>query len=1489
MKSNFTGASIHEIFEDRVERFCCGEAFTSTDPVAVVFENQQLTYRELNQRANKLARYLQAVGVGPEVLAGIGVERSLDMVVGLLAILKAGGAYVPLDPGYPPERLALILEDAKVSVLLTQEKLAGVWASSMEIARQYDPEFQPPRAICVDAQWPEIAQYSGENLQSGIQPHNLAYTIYTSGSTGKPKGVQVEHRSAVNFLNSMRFSPGMTSADVLLAVTTICFDIAALELYLPLCAGARVVVASRKVASDPNGLAELLDSSSATVVQATPATWQLLVNAGWKGNKQLKILCGGEALPRELANRLLQRCSELWNLYGPTETTIWSAAGRVEEGKGPVPIGRAIANTEIYLLDENLQPVPRGELGELYIGGAGLARGYLNKPELTAEKFIPNPFEIEQLSSCRQNSQSDDVACQSRQNPSARLYRTGDLARYRPDGSLEYIGRSDQQVKVRGYRIELGEIEAALSQHPDVAQVAVAAMAANEDGDREKRLVAYVVPHAHCRDRSSEGDCAESWQKIWNEAYSQPPAWQDPTFNISGWNNSYTGLPLPEEQVREWVDRTAERILALKPKRVLEIGCGTGLLLFRIAPHCQHYCGTDITEEAVRYIEQQFDKLDGDWSRVTLRQTAADALEGIGTEPFDTVIINSVIQYFPCIDYLVGVLEKVVSLVQPGGCIFVGDVRSFPLLEAFHTSVALHQAPNSLSRDQLQQRIAERLSQETGLTVAPTFFRAIGQHLPEVSDVTIQLKRGRFQNELTRFRYDAILHVGTELERAEPVWLDWQKDELTLPSLRRLLAEVQPEMLGISRIPNARVLADLEAIALLSADNGPTTAGALRETLREMAREAIDPENLWVLSQELGYCASVSWSGDGGGGRCEAVFRKAAGTLAVAEFITSCRMQAAALGQKRWSDYANQPKQEEETRQLVPQLRSFLKEKLPEYMLPSAFVILEAMPLTPNGKIDRRSLPAPNRARPVLGAAYVAPRTEIEEKLAHIWVQVLGVEPIGIHDNFFELGGHSLLTTQLLSQVRETFQVNLPLRHLFENPTVAELAVAIAFGAWRDTPLQDVEVRSVADLSAEAILDPTIRRGELLPVRAIETAIDSIFLTGATGFVGAFLLDELLKSTRSRVYCLVRASTLEEGRQKILKNLQRYGLGRASRQKQSKYPASSRCQAFIRHYENIAARVVPVIGNLSQPLLGLSEEQFQHLAGEIDVIYHSGAAVNLLYPYAALRSTNVQGTQEILRLATEKKLKPVHYISSLAVFESANYFGVKVIREEDELDVAEFLCDGYAQSKWVAEKLVKTASLRGVPVSIYRPGMISGDSKTGVSNTDDLICRTIKGFIQMGLAPDIDIKVDMTPVDYIASSIIHLSRQKDAFGQIFHLVNPQPLHLSDLVEEIRKMGYAIEQVGYAEWQSQLIRTVSAFPEHALSPLLALFTEKNPLTQLTYLERSSMGSQVFDCENTVRGLAGVAIACPPVDATLLKTYFSYFIETGFLEGRRLLRA
>jgi len=988
---------VHQLFEEQAER--------SPNRIAAVCENQQITYSELNARANQIAHYLQQLGVKPEVIVGLCVDRSLEAIAGILGILKAGGAYLPLDPAMPKERLALMLQNAQAPVLLTQQHLI----KNLPETKAY--------IVCLDK---DIPSFSPTTFVSA-SPENLAYIIYTSGSTGTPKGVAIEHRQLLNYLHGIQEKLNLPSGANYATVSTFAADLGNTVIFPALCSGGCLHIISQERATDPQAIAAYFQQHSIDCLKIVPSHLKALLSASnaLQILPKKRLILGGEPLMWNLIETIQKYnpdCS-IFNHYGPTETTVGVLTYQVKmQGdriSETVPLGRPLPNTQIYLLDSHLQPVPVGVAGELYIAGAGLARGYLNQPELTAEKFI-----------CNSLSQESET----------RLYKTGDLARYLPDGNIEFIGRVDRQVKLRGFRIELGEIEAGLSHHPSVREAAVL-LQENEPGNQ--RLVAYIVSH----------------------------------------------------------------------------------------------------------------------SKLSVQDS-----------------------------------------------------------------------------------------------------------------------------------------------------------------------------------------------------------------------------------------------------------------------------------------------------QLIESLRSFLKEKLPEYMIPSAFVVLKALPLTPNGKIDRQALPAPSIAANFTDT-FVGPRTPGEEILAGIWSQLLNLKKVGIHDNFFDLGGHSLLITQLLAQVRESFQVELPLRVLFEAPTVAGLAEKIEMQQGGNTA---GDRPSNFDINAEAILDPAIRPETAIFEPTAEPT--RILLTGATGFLGAFLLRELLLQTQAEIYCLVRSDDAESAKKRIQSSLEYYSIWD----------------------EHLSYRIIPIVGDLAQPLLGLSEEQFRKIASQIDVIYHNGAFVKFTYPYSVLKLSNVLGTQEILRLASQIKLKPVHFVSTISVFSSAGESGVRAVGEQDELTPGEVLKGAYPQSKWVAEKLIEIGRERKIPISIYRPGRISGHSQTGACNSSDSLYRLLAGCVQLGCVPDGDKRMNVAPVDYVSRAIVHLSRQKESSGKNFHLVNPHSFYLSELVTWIRSIGYPIERVSYETWQAEIVNRAGNSPDHALYPLVGLFSEK-----VSEAEMPQSGTLHFDCQNTLDGLATTDITCPQADANLFRTYISYLADCGLI--------
>jgi amino acid adenylation domain-containing protein len=1007
---------VHRLFEAQVLR--------TPDAMAVLSENGQLTYQALNIRANQLARYLHDRDVGPDTPVGLCVDRSLEMIIGILAVLKAGGFYVPLHPTDPPKRLALMAQKAGVHVLLTTQSLLQRWSNVPQ-------QVWITQSICIDQMSQVIARNSGENLNVFVRPDYLLYLLFTSGSTGTPKGVAMPHRALMNLLWWQQQQTPTGVGQRVLQFTPLTFDVATQEIFTTLCFGGLLVLVSEAVRRNPQALWEFLESQSIErLFLPFVALQQLAQTAQGKRPAGLReVITAGEQLQiiPAIAHFFSDGRCTLHNQYGPTEThvvTAYSLPADVQSWSRLPPIGRPVTNVQIYVLDPKMREVAVGEAGELYVGGVCLARGYYGEPELTQERFMPNPF------------------------APGRLYKTGDLARYLPDNNIEFLGRLDHQVKIRGFRVELGEIEVTLKQHPHVRD---AVAWATEDSHGNRQLLACIVPNKEdLQEKNADFQAAHvaHWRQVWDTIYSQPASDQEQTRNHLGWKDSYTGRPIPSAQMREWLDATVDRILSWRPDRVLEIGCGTGSLLRRIAPHCSRYTATDISLEALKKVEQSLARISGSISDVTLINIAADDFRGFKTEAFDTVIINSVVELFPSVDYVKNVVEKALATVRPGGLIFIGDVRSLPLMKAFHASVQLYGAPTWLPIEQLQLRIANHWKKEPQLLIDPPFFTALKQHLPRITHVQSQLRRGYYRNEMTRFRYDVTLHVEKD-PRARPTcrWLDWQKNELTLAAIRQHLAEHRPAILGIEHIPNARLLKEARLLELLAGGEDLATVADLRSALRMLDGEGVEPEALWALAdasmdarhehEKLPYVCYVNFSRGNAIDCVDVVYQRyddpSGASSALFENIRDSQIRSS-------KEYANDPLESQQLHQLGTRLRDYLAARLPDYMVPAKFSMIDALPLTPSGKIDRRSLPTVSTERPELTTVLVASQTKAECQIAAIWREALQLDTVGIHDNFFDLGGNSMLLSLVYARLAPTCGPKLSFLDLLEHPTIHALA-----------------------------------------------------------------------------------------------------------------------------------------------------------------------------------------------------------------------------------------------------------------------------------------------------------------------------------------------------------------------------------------------------------------------------------------------------------------
>jgi amino acid adenylation domain-containing protein/non-ribosomal peptide synthase protein (TIGR01720 family) len=994
---------IHHVLEEQARR--------APNSIAVAFGDRTMTWRVLNEEANQLAHYLQRMGVGPEIRVGICMERSLRMIVSVLAVLKAGGAYVPLDPSYPVQRRAFMVRNASVAVLIAQH----------DVAEQMDwPARDGLKQFCVDTQWDAVSSCSRSDPVSGATPENLAYIIYTSGSTGAPKGVLLRHQGLCNMVDAQLALFGLSRDDRVLQFASLTFDASIFEIVMALGSGATLCLAGQTDLMPGPGLAALLREQAISIVTLPPSA---LAALGHDEYPALRTICvAGEACPASLASRW-SKGRRFFNLYGPTEATVWTTYAEHREEIRDPPIGTPIPHVYVYVLDEHLEPVPIGVSGELCIGGVGLARGYAESPEQTAEKFIRDPFTAHE---------------------DARLYRTGDLARYLPDGQLEYRGRKDNQIKLRGHRIELGEIESVLNSHPSVQEAVVVA---RDDPPGERRLVAYVIQQPEgesagntCRDAEGAAEQVSYWRTMYDETYRQSGGAADPALDFHGWTSSYTGEPIPQREMRAWIDHTIDRVLAHPTERVLEIGCGNGLVLLRAAPHSTEYWGTDFSAAALRALEERIQARGAGGAAISLYHRDANDFDGLPRGRFDAVVLNSVAQYFPGIDYLLEVVRGAAELLTPHGFMYLGDLRSLPLLQAFHASVELHGAQDDLSIATLRERVRKHTSREQELVVDPRFFDELTRIVPRFGRARIELKRGSDDNELTKFRYDVTLLAadGGDAD-GDARGLAWGAEQWTFERLHAFLRTEQPASLCVSGIPNARISYETTLMRLLSEPglHDVTTAGELRAAARAAAPAGLDPEAFWAFGSRLGYDVEVTWSPSGAEDfdvRFRRETHKRASFPAGPAFSRRTRSRHAVSLRK----YANDPVHGRVERARLPDIRRFLEQQLPEYMVPSTFVPVSELPRNVSGKVDRGALPVPDTARPDLKDDYVAPMTPKERVLTAIWASILGVERIGIHDNFFELGGDSILSIQIISRASRA-GITLTPKDIFQNQTIAQL------------------------------------------------------------------------------------------------------------------------------------------------------------------------------------------------------------------------------------------------------------------------------------------------------------------------------------------------------------------------------------------------------------------------------------------------------------------
>lgn len=1006
-------SSLGEIFQRRVA--------THVDEVVIRSDGTSWRYREFARRVNRLARQLIELGVGPETVVAVAMVRSVDMLVSMYAVIVAGGAYLPIDPASPEHRNAHIAEAAAPHLLLT---------------RSSDPHTRglPASVPVIAVDRIDLSEFSDRPVvdadrRCSLRPGHIAYIIFTSGSTGRPKGVMVDHAAIVAHLRWMQARYHMSSSDVVLHKTPPTFDVSVWEMLWPILFGARVVIAAPEGHTDHAYLEALICTEQVTIAHFVPSVLEVFAaEAELSACQSVRmIISSGEVLPADLASRLRAAGIEIHNLYGPTETTIDVTSHQVSvSDTDTVPIGAPVAGTRLFVLDGWLRPVPPGVPGELYVAGMQLARGYVNCPGLTAQRFVACPTAAGE-----------------------RMYRTGDVVRWDASGHLEYLGCKDFQLKLHGVRIEPGEIEAVLTDHPAIDRAVV--IAHSEGRAKDHRLVGYVVA-AGDFGVGHERDTVHRWRDVYDELYGDGAQDQPSRRGLgaeddfTGWNSSYTGVPIPLDQMREWRDMTVNRIRELGPRRVLEIGVGSGLILSKIAPLCEVYCGSDLSPVTVARLERWLGDVKEAWAeRVHLIAGGADELSDYATGHFDTVVLNSVVQYFPSAHYLRRVVDRALRVLAPGGALFIGDVRSLRYLRELETGVELARGSDGDSGD-VRRRVLRRLSNQRELLVDPHLFSEIAHEFRGVVH-DIQLKRGSSINELTRYRYDVVLHKmpkpTVSVKKAAHV------EYVDTDAIRSLLLGQGMECVRVLAIPHRGLLTEIRAVDELAKNMKDLATPRDREgSAADGLPEGLLPEDLHTAAAECGYSCAVTWSARRG--YMEAVFVQTSalnGRCIVDAYVPGTSSRSA-------KPTSNKPM----AGVLAEAVREFAAARLPDYMAPSVIVVLSEWPLTASGKLDRAGLPAPSMVQ----NRYRAPTSEAERLLSGVFAEVLGADRVGIDDDFFALGGDSILSTQIVARARR-IPVVFTSRDVLEKRTVRRLVQFITSG--ETTPaLQEVSGGDVGEM-----------------------------------------------------------------------------------------------------------------------------------------------------------------------------------------------------------------------------------------------------------------------------------------------------------------------------------------------------------------------------------------------------------------------------------------
>ncbi len=980
------------------------------DRIAVRDEDGELTYAAFLSEVHRLAHHLIQGGCEKGTWVACCLPRGVQAVVAQAAVMAAGAVYVPVDPTYPPALLGEMLTGrSPIRVIGHQAGLAACRSATEVITIALDD----------DDTLAAVASCPADPPQVDLRADDGAYVIHTSGSSGTPKAVLVGHGAIANSTLA-RWTRYPEDVAGFLMVSPMFFDSSMAGIWWTLSQGGTLELAPR----DPGALVArvrraLTDpSGQISHTLLTPTLYSRALDGLDRARSALRhVIVAGEVCSAALVRQhhALLPDVELVNEYGPTEAAVWCTSA-VLRPDADVTIGTAIENVELMVLDPAGRPAPIGEAGELCIAGVQLAQGYPRDAELTAQRFAPHP-----------------------DRPGERMYRTGDRCWLRPDGQYVVSGRLDDQVKVRGHRVDLAGVRTRLGQHPGVSAVALALR--ERPGSAGQVLTAYVVPDV--ASGSVERKLREAWTQVVDEVAATAAA-GGTDFDISGWNSSYTGRPLPDEDMAEWVRSTVALLREGAPQAVLDLGCGSGLPLLRVAPHCARYVGLDVSGRTLEGLRKAV--TGAGLRNVELRQGEASDVVGFAGDGFDLVVSNSVSQYFPSGDYLACMIAGGLAALSPLGRVVVGDVRDLGLLWEFHTAVVLARSAPDTPASEVLSRVALRVEQEAQLVVSPRWFAT----LPDL-EVEVRPRRGWRRNEMNDFRYDFVGHAAGSVTRFDvPRWLDWSRDVGALNQLGDLLRG-RREPIGVRQVPNARTAGASAVVARLAAGASGTVAD-LRSLSEAQDRKAVHPEALVELAAVHGCRVHLDRSAAHDAGALDVVFvPHGAADLSRGVRLPRFDVEVAEPG-ALITDPARHRITAGALTHIVPELRRHAERVLAPQERPGAYVVLSALPTTRQGKVDLGALPAPLAESLRADTPFVAPRSATEIAVAAVWASVLGVDRVGLDDDFVELGGDSLLAAACAVRLGDELDLALPAGVLFSAPTVRALALVVEQASPRTVP-----------------------------------------------------------------------------------------------------------------------------------------------------------------------------------------------------------------------------------------------------------------------------------------------------------------------------------------------------------------------------------------------------------------------------------------------------